>query len=211
MIPLKICGITNINDALAAINNGANAIGFIFAKDSPRKISIKKAKEITKIVGNKTSKVGVFVNDKKDFIQEAIETIPLNMIQLHGDEEPSFCNLFNIPVIKAIQIENNESINKADKYNVNAILCDSYKKKIYGGTGISFDWNRLLKKKNKMPIILSGGINIKNVLNGINKVNPIAIDVNSGVETSPGKKSHIKLKNFYNKINKTRNTGFSFE
>ena len=136
MIPLKICGITNINDALAAINNGANAIGFIFAKDSPRKISIKKAKEITKIVGNKTSKVGVFVNDKKDFIQEAIETIPLNMIQLHGDEEPSFCNLFNIPVIKAIQIENNESINKADKYNVNAILCDSYKKKNLWG-----NWN----------------------------------------------------------------------
>tara|TARA_B100000214_G_scaffold64509_1_gene42620 strand:- start:289 stop:924 length:636 start_codon:yes stop_codon:yes gene_type:complete len=211
MIPFKICGITNINDALAAIQNNASAIGFIFAKDSPRKITFEKAKIISKRIGNKISKIGVFVNQEKQIIEEAIKCIPLNMIQLHGDENPSFCNSFTIPVIKAIQIKNDESINKAKEFDVDAILFDTYKKGFRGGTGNSFDWSILLNQKYDKPIILSGGLNKNNILEAIDHVNPFAIDVNSGVEISPGIKSHTKIKNFYKKINKTKSTGFKFE
>tara|TARA_Y100001936_G_C16018323_1_gene637883 strand:- start:319 stop:954 length:636 start_codon:yes stop_codon:yes gene_type:complete len=211
MIPFKICGITNINDAFAAIENKASAIGFIFVKDSPREISFETAKIISKKIGNNISKIGVFVNQDKEIIEKAVKSIPLNMIQLHGDENPSFCNSFTIPVIKAIQIKNHESINKAKKYNVNAILFDTYKKDIRGGTGNTFDWKILSSQKYDKPIILSGGLNKKNILKAINHVNPVAIDVNSGVEESPGKKSHLKIKNFYQTINQTKSTGFQFE
>jgi len=211
MIPFKICGITNINDALAAIENKASAIGFIFVKNSPREISFETAKEISKEIGNKVSKIGVFVNQEKKIIEKAIKSIPLNMIQLHGDENPLFCSSFNIPVIKAIQVKNDESINEAKKYNVDAILFDTYNKDLRGGTGSSFDWNILSNQKHDKPIILSGGLNKKNVLDAINNVNPTAIDVNSGVEVSPGIKSHLKIKKLYNTINQTKNTGFQFE
>jgi len=211
MIPFKICGITNIKDALAAIENKASAIGFIFVKNSPREISFETATEISKKIGDKISKIGIFVNQEKKIIKKAIKSIPLNMIQLHGDENPLFCSSFSIPVIKAIQIKNNESINKVKEYNVDAILFDTYKKNVRGGTGSSFDWNILSNQKYDKPIILSGGLNTKNVLEAINTINPNAIDVNSGVEVSPGIKSHSKVKKFYNTINQTKNTGFQFE
>ena len=209
MIPTKICGITNLNDANVAVENGASAIGFIFYEKSPRTISINNAKSISKHLPKTIARVGVFVNHKKDFIRLAISEVPLDMIQLHGDETPDFCNQFDVAILKALRIKNEASLSVMDQYDVAVFLLDTFSNDQYGGTGETFDWS-VLNRKYKTPIILSGGLNSENILDAIDAVNPSAIDVNSGVESSPGKKDYNKLKSLFKTLNKTQSTGFQF-
>ena len=209
MIPTKICGITNLDDANVAVENGASAIGFIFYEKSPRTISINNAKSISKHLPKTIARVGVFVNHEKDFINEAISEVPLDMIQLHSDETPDFCNQFDVPILKALRIKNEASLSVMDQYDVAVFLLDTFSNDQYGGTGETFDWS-VLNRKFKTPIILSGGLNSENILNAIDAVNPSAVDVNSGVESSPGKKDFNKLKSLFKNLNKTQSTGFQF-
>lgn len=209
MIPTKICGITNLDDANVAVENGASAIGFIFYEKSPRTISINNAKSISKHLPKTIARVGVFVNHEKDFINEAISEVPLDMIQLHGDETPDFCNQFDVAILKALRIKNEASLSVMDQYDVAVFLLDTFSNDQYGGTGETFDWS-VLNRKFKTPIILSGGLNSENILDAIDAVNPSAVDVNSGVESSPGKKDFNKLKLLFKNLNKTQSTGFQF-
>ena len=209
MIPTKICGITNLDDANVAVENGASAIGFIFYEKSPRTISINNAKSISKHLPKTIARVGVFVNHEKDFIRLAISEVPLDMIQLHGDETPDFCNQFDVPILKALRIKNEASLSVMDQYDVAVFLLDTFSNDQYGGTGETFDWS-VLNRKFKTPIILSGGLNSENILDAIDAVNPSAVDVNSGVESSPGKKDYNKLKSLFKNLNKTQSTGFQF-
>jgi len=202
MIPTKICGITNLSDAQCALENGTSAIGFIFYEKSPRAISIENAKIISDQITGEISRIGVFVNHEKDFIDEAIWEVPLNMIQLHGDESPEFCNQFDVPVIKALRIKDDASLSIMDQYKVDGFLLDTFSKDHYGGTGETFDWS-LLNKKSNTPIILSGGLNPENILDAISAVNPSAVDINSGVESSPGLKDHSKIEQLFNQLKKT--------
>jgi phosphoribosylanthranilate isomerase len=209
MIPTKICGITNLDDANVAVENGASAIGFIFYEKSPRTISINNAKSISKHLPKTIARVGVFVNHEKDFIHEAISKVPLDMIQLHSDETPDFCNQFDVPILKALRIKNEASLSIMDQYDVAVFLLDTFSNDQYGGTGETFDWS-VLNRKFKTPIILSGGLNPENILDAIDAVNPSAVDVNSGVESFPGKKDYNKLKSLFKNLNKTQSTGFQF-
>ena len=209
MIPTKICGITNLDDANVALENGASAIGFIFYEKSPRTISINNAKSISKHLPKTIARVGVFVNHEKDFIRLAISEVPLDMIQLHGDETPDFCNQFDVAILKALRIKNEASLSVMDQYDVAVFLLDTFSNDQYGGTGETFDWS-VLNRKFKTPIILSGGLNSENILDAIDAVNPSAVDVNSGVESSPGKKDFNKLKSLFKNLNKTQSTGFQF-
>ena len=209
MIPTKICGITNLIDAKVSVENGASAIGFIFYEKSPRTISIENAKFISRHLSNDISKVGVFVNHDTAFIEEAIRSVSLNIIQLHGDETPGFCNQFDVPVFKAVRIKNEASLSVMDQYNVAGFLLDTFSNKQYGGTGETFDWS-LLNEQIDTPIILSGGLNPDNILDAIDSVNPAAIDVNSGVELSPGKKDHQKINLLFENLKNTNTSGFHF-
>ncbi|MBT5721634.1 MAG: phosphoribosylanthranilate isomerase [Candidatus Marinimicrobia bacterium] len=209
MIPTKICGITNLPDAQCAVDNGASAIGFIFYEKSPRAISIEDAKLISDHLSKDISKIGVFVNHDRAFIDYAISSVPLNMIQLHGDESPDFCNQFDVPVLKALRIKNKESLSDMNDYNVAGFLLDTYSDNQYGGTGETFDWS-LLNGKLETPIILSGGLNPDNILDAIDSVNPAAIDVNSGVEISPGKKDHQRISLLFKNLKDTNTSEFHF-
>ena len=209
MIPTKICGITNLVDAKVAVENGASAIGFIFYEKSPRAISIENAKSISKQLSYSVVLVGVFVNQNKDFIDKIISEVQLNMIQLHGDESSNFCNQFDVPVLKAVRIKNEASLSVMDQYNVAGFLLDTFSNKQYGGTGKTFDWS-LINEQIDTPIILSGGLNPDNILDAIDSVNPAAIDVNSGVELSPGKKDHQKINLLFENLKNTNTSGFYF-
>ncbi len=202
MIPTKVCGITNIDDAKVAVENGTSAIGFIFYEKSPRSISIENAKLISMQLPATISRVGVFVNHEKGFIDEAILQVPLDMIQLHGDELPTFCNQFDIPVLKALRIKNEASLSVMGHYDVAGFLLDTFSDNQYGGTGETFDWS-VLNRKFETPIILSGGLNPENILDAIDAVIPSGIDVNSGVESSPGFKNHKKIERLFEKLKGT--------
>ena len=198
MIPLKICGITNLKDANSAIQYGASLIGFIFFDKSPRFITTVKARGIVKKIDSTVSFVGVFVNEDLDHIHNISQEVGLDFIQLHGDESPEFCNQVRLPVIKAFRVTPNFDYNLLDRYDVHSFLFDTYKKGQFGGTGNTFNWNLVNSSQNDIPIILSGGLNAKNIKNGISKVSPACVDVNSGVESSPGIKDNQKMKDLYN-------------
>lgn len=210
MIPVKICGITNRDDALCVAGNGASAVGFIFFAKSPRAVSPSVAHTIANSLPPGIKKGGVFVNQDKSFIQHAIQSVPLDFIQLHGEEPPAFCTLFPIPVFKAWRIKDPHSLKKRGHYPVTAFLLDTWKDGQYGGTGVPFDWNLLQGLTWPKPIILSGGLSPENVSAAIRTVQPNAIDVNSGVERSLGKKDHRKIKKLFHQLENTKDTGFTF-
>lgn len=209
MIPVKICGITNEYDAIAAVNFGASAIGFVFYKNSQRYLSLLEAKSISEKIDQKVNIVGVFVNHSKEFINHAIDLIPLSMIQLHGDESPEFCKNFSVPTIKAIRVKNKLRSETLDQYEVDGILLDSFSKTEYGGTGKTFDWS-LIDFKFKQKILLSGGLNSENILEAISSINPDAIDISSSIESSIGQKDHYKMRQLFDVIKHTKGTGYTY-
>ncbi len=198
---VKICGITNLKDALAAVEAGSDALGFVFYKKSPRYIAPKKAREIIKNLPENLKKVGVFVNAGEKTIKEIAGLCGLDMLQFHGDETPGFCSLFkNYKIIKAFRIKNKIDLSKILKYNVFAYLFDTYIKSRYGATGKSFNWGllRCLKSIDR-PVFLSGGLNAGNVKKAIKSIQPEWLDVSSSVEVMPGVKDPKKVKEFIKK------------
>lgn len=206
MTQIKICGITHREDALCAAECGATALGFIFYPASPRYIKPENAKTIINTLPDKVVTVGVFVNEKPEEVKRIMEYCPLDMIQLHGDESLEYCRHFPASlVIKAVELKNESDINRAGSYDVAAILIDHRHAGLYGGTGKTSNWELAVRVKEKNPLILSGGLNEKNIAEALQTVSPAALDINSSVETSPGKKDHAKLKKIFHLIRKADN------
>jgi phosphoribosylanthranilate isomerase len=195
-VKVKVCGITNLEDASIAVELGVDALGFIFAP-SPRQITPQKAREIICAIPPFVKTVGVFVNEASDTIREIMKHCGLDLIQLHGDESPAFCEELMPYTIKALRMKDESSLQTGQAYHgkVRALLLDTYSTEMAGGTGKTFDWELAIKaKKQGIPIILSGGLTPSNIAAAIHAVRPYAIDVNSGVEEYPGKKNHILMK-----------------
>lgn len=196
---VKICGITDVATALGAVQAGADALGFVFAR-SKRKISPEAAKKIIEALPKTTQKVGIFVNEKKETIEEIAAFTGLTALQLHGDEPPKFCRQFSLPVIKALSIKEKKDLERIDLYPCKYILLDSPRGKYHGGNGVNFDWDMV--SGTSFPdklIILAGGLTEDNVLEAIHKVKPFMVDVSSGVETA-GKKDLDKIQRFIQKV-----------
>ena len=204
MIHVKICGITSFNDAIMAANYGASALGFIFYEKSPRYINPEIIKTWISNVPSSVKKVGVFVNKDVDKVNKIAEELNLDMVQLHGDESPEYCNHMIKPVIKVFRVNNKFDSIMLNNYQVATFLFDTYNKENHGGTGESFDWQSILQLNTEIPVILSGGLNADNVLEGIEVVKPSAVDVNSGVEAAPGKKDEEKIKNLFTILKNTK-------
>ena len=201
MTQVKICGITNKEDAMCAADCGAAALGFIFYPPSPRYIKPADARKIIRVLPDELVKVGVFVNEKAEEIKRVMKYCGLDMIQLHGDETPEFCREFpSAQVIKAVELKNEADFVYAKSYHVGAILVDSRHAGLYGGTGKKANWDLACRIKNKKPLILSGGLNEKNIAEALKVVAPAALDINSGVESEPGKKDHAKLARIFDII-----------
>lgn len=196
MIKIKICGITNLDDALAAADYGADALGFNFYKKSPRYIEPEKAAEIISQLPPFILPIGVFVNEREEKIRENQALTCLQTIQLHGDESPEFCRRFGGRVIKAFQIKDKESIKHMAHYHVGAFLLDSYRDGLRGGTGVTFDWHLAVVAKTFGRIIVAGGLTPDNVAEAVKLVQPYGVDVTGGVEREKGIKDHAKLKKF---------------
>jgi len=198
MTRVKMCGITNLRDALSAVELGADALGFVFA-ESPREISIKKAERIIERLPPLITTVGVFVNEMPKVVIETAIKCSLDVLQFHGEELPGyFFNFFLGKIIKAFRIKDKSSLRRLPQYKmVDAYLLDAYLPGKRGGSGKTFNWDLALEaKKYKQPIILSGGLTPQNVREAILKVKPYAVDVSSGVEKEPGKKDYRKMKKF---------------
>ena len=196
MIKVKICGITNKEDALYAAGCGADALGFIFYEKSPRYIEPDNAKTIIATLPPFVTTVGVFVNKDFNDIRDITLLTGVTVVQLHGDESPSYCNLVEGKLIKAIRVKNDSSIEGLKKYDVDTFLLDSFDKNSFGGSGLTFDWKLAEKAKQYGKIILAGGLTPDNVEEAVKKVAPYGVDVNSGVEKKPGIKNKNKVKEF---------------
>jgi len=196
MIKIKICGITNLDDAIAAVDYGADALGFNFYKKSPRYIEPQKAAEIIAHLPPFVVPVGIFVNEREERIREIVSHSCLQGIQLHGDETPEFCQRFGTRVIKAFQIKDKESLKHMSHYRVSGYLLDSYREGVRGGTGETFDWHLAVVAKTFGRIILAGGLTEENVAEAVKLVQPYGIDVAGGVEREKGIKDHVRLKAF---------------
>jgi phosphoribosylanthranilate isomerase len=196
-VRVKICGITNAEDALAAVNSGADALGFMFFEGSKRNVSFARATEIMRELPPFIAKVGVFVNATEDFIQRAQET-GIDTLQFHGDETPEFCARFApAQVVKAFRVRGHETLRHCQTYPGHAWLLDSYVAGEQGGTGATFDWDLAAEATKLNPrVILAGGLKPFTVAAAVKKVQPYAVDVSSGVESAPGRKDHGKIRAF---------------
>lgn len=201
---VKICGITNIDDAKICTTLGADAVGFIFYKESKRYLSPEDAREIIKQLPPFISKVGVFVNEDVDIVNSIANRVGLNFVQLHGDETPEYLQKVNYPIIKAFRVDKDFDFTKLRDYDNCSFLLDSFHKEEYGGTGQKFGWEKIPNEL-RCKIILAGGVSSKNIDQIKNEINPYAIDISSSVEISPGIKDHEKLKQIFTKINDVRN------
>ena len=199
---IKICGITNLKNALEAATLGVDALGFVFFKESPRYIQPKKARKIIDSLPSFVFRVGLFVNATKDEVLSAISDSRVNVLQFHGDEDEKFCNQFNLPYIKAISIKDDLNLLEYCKLfsSSSSILIDTYSKYLRGGTGETFNWD-LIPKSLPLPVIIAGGLDEKNVSLLINKINPYAVDVSGGVELEKGIKDYTMMKNFVLGVN----------
>ncbi|MBF0486405.1 MAG: phosphoribosylanthranilate isomerase [Candidatus Omnitrophica bacterium] len=203
MVRIKICGITNKDDAFKAIKFGADALGFVFYKKSPRYISASKARNIIEVLPPFVTTVGVFVNDRLGAINDISSFCGLNAVQLHGDEDHHFCHRlkrYNVKIIKGFRVDQLFNFDTVSKFDIDACLFDAYQEGSFGGTGKVFNWEALKRADIKGPVILSGGLTSENVAEAIKIVKPYAVDVSSGVELEPGKKDHAKLEAFIKNV-----------
>ena len=203
-VKVKICGITNYEDAIAAANMGADMLGFNFYRKSPRYLTPDNATKIIDRLPGFVDVVGLFVNDPFERIESVIDQCRLDWIQFHGDETPEFIekfNTFNVRTMKAIRVKDKEDIKQAEKYFTDVILLDAFDPKKYGGTGLSFDWNIIGNISKR--VFLAGGITADNVKKAVD-LGIYGIDVCSGIESKPGKKDHAKMKKLFDKIREIR-------
>jgi len=199
-VKIKICGITNIDDALAAVDMGTDMLGFNFYPESPRYIDTADALDIINKIPTFGDTVGLFVNPTAQQVKEITEIGFLNWIQLHGDETPQFCDSLrwlNTRIMKAIRVRCADDIKKAESYYTDALLLDAYHPELYGGTGRKFDWNLIDSTSHR--IFIAGGITPDNVIEAA-ETGVYGIDICSGIEASPGKKDHKKMKQLFDNI-----------
>ena len=194
---VKICGITRVEDALAAVNAGADAIGLVFYAPSPRAVTAVQAQKIVAAMPPFVSIVGLFVNAPKAEIESVLSYVRLDILQFHGDETAEDCEQINLPYYKAIRVKADTNlIQCAQQYRTaKALLLDAFSDAAMGGTGQTFDWN-LIPANLPKPIILAGGLNAENVGLAIRQVSPYAVDVSGGVEADKGIKDAVKITAF---------------
>ena len=205
MIPVKVCGITNMDDASFVANSGVSAIGFIFYEKSPRYIDPKLAFKIISNIKTNIAFVGVFVDEDLNIVNSISKKVGLDFVQLHGNEGPSYCDKVLCPVIKAFRVGNFFDTKILADYDVHSFLFDTYDENYCGGTGEVFNWSLISSLNVGCPIILSGGLNELNINNGIKVVMPNGVDINSGIETQPGIKDHGKIKSLFDNIDGSTN------
>lgn len=204
---VKICGITRVEDARAAIDSGADALGLVFYSKSPRYVELSVAANIARTIGPFVTIVGLFVNAGEAQVREAVKTVGLDMLQFHGDEDEVYCAQFERPYIKAIRMSPELDVKEVmTKYpSARGFLFDAWNKDKYGGTGETFEWDRLSILKESVdtdiPFILAGGLTPENVDQAVAAVKPYAIDVSGGVELSPGIKSPELIQQFIDRSN----------
>lgn len=199
-IKIKICGITNVQDALVAVEAGADALGFVFYDKSPRCIEPAVAKRIIAQLPPFVLPVGVFVNHDQETIRNIYNECGLAFAQLHGDESPAFCETLGRPVLRALRLRDRGSLLALAEYKgrmgVRGFVIDAFSSEAYGGTGQTVDWSLAREVAKAAPILLAGGLTPNNVHEAVRQVQPYGVDVSSGVEESPGKKDPEKIRAF---------------
>ncbi len=198
---VKICGLTSVEDAMRAVNAGADAIGLVFYPPSPRNVTLEQATEIATSIPAFVTKTALFVNPSVADVQAVLQKTTVNLLQFHGDESPEFCEQFQCDYIKAIRMQEGIDLERITQQyqRASGLLLDAYKAGIPGGTGERFDWNRVPKNLNK-PIILAGGLTPENIEQAIKQTEPWAVDVSGGVEQSKGIKSAEKMEQFMQRV-----------
>jgi phosphoribosylanthranilate isomerase len=194
---VKICGITNVPDGLAAAGAGADLIGLMFYEKSTRLVTIEQAAEISRALPPFVMCAGVFVNPDPNLVLQAISQCHLTMLQFHGDEPSDFCTQFGMMSMKAIRIRDESSLEQLENYQTDALLLDAHSPHGLGGTGKKFNWDlAVAAQRFGKPIFLAGGLTPENVADAVRQVRPFGVDVSSGVESAPGKKDPAKMKAF---------------
>jgi phosphoribosylanthranilate isomerase len=201
---IKVCGITSKEDARAAVAAGADGLGFIFVKQSPRVVDPDMVRAITGELPPFVNSIGVFRDEEIEVVEEIIHYCRLTLVQLHGAESPEYCKSIPCPVIKSFSVHPETESQELAAYSeaASGFLLDTYHKDMAGGTGMVFDWELVEQIQPPGPIILAGGLNPENVGEAIRQVKPFAVDVNSGVEYQPGRKDTDKLKSFADEVRK---------
>lgn len=199
-IRVKICGITNPDDAAAAVESGADALGFVFYRKSPRYVESQVVKAIVAGLPPFVLPIGVFVNEEPKVVRDLMDACGLALAQLHGDESAGYCETLGRPVIKAIGLKDRTSLLALAEYKgraqVRGFLLDAFAPNAYGGTGHTTNWTIAAEIAKSMTVILAGGLTPENVAAAVGAVKPYAVDVSSGVETRPGQKDHEKIRAF---------------
>ncbi|TKB72450.1 MAG: phosphoribosylanthranilate isomerase [Nitrospira sp.] len=197
---IKICGITNVADARAAVEAGADALGFVFHAASPRTVSPDTVRTIIGQLPPLVLAVGVFVNEEVKVARDLMDSCGLALAQLHGDESAGYCESLGRPVLRAIRLKDRGSLLALAEYKgrarVRGFVVDAFSEAVFGGTGRAADWHLAAEAAATAPVILAGGLTAENVAEGIRTVRPYGVDVSSGVEASPGKKDHAKIAAF---------------
>ncbi len=196
-VRVKICGITNIEDAKAVVDAGAHALGLVFYEASPRAVDVDLARAIAYSVGPFISVTALFVNPPASLVGSVVSKVPVQLLQFHGDETAAFCESFQRPYIKAIRMRPDLDVAAAIDAHPNAsgFLLDAYRPGVPGGTGETFDWARV-PYNSTVPIVLAGGLTPENVAEAIRSTGVYGVDVSGGVESAPGKKDHNQIKSF---------------
>ncbi len=202
---LKICGITSVEDAIYAAESGADAIGLVFYDPSPRAVTVEQAGEIVAALPPFITTVGLFVDAEPDFVNEVLAAVPLDLLQFHGDESQDYCASFVRPYMKAIRMREGVDLQQeSTRYaTARALLVDAYQPGVPGGTGETFDWERIPVDLDK-PLVLAGGLNADNIESAIRKVQPWAVDVSGGVERERGVKDHLKVYRFIDNVKRVK-------
>ena len=199
-VKIKICGLTNAEDAAAAVNAGADAVGFVFHKKSPRCAEPAVVRAIVKVLPPFVLPVGVFVNEEAKVVRDVMDSCGLVLAQLHGDETAAYCETLGRPVLKAIRLKDRRSFLALAEFQgragVRGFLLDAFSPDVYGGTGQVADWSAAAEAAAAASILLAGGLTPENVAEAIRQVRPYGVDVSSGVEATPGKKHHEKMRAF---------------
>jgi phosphoribosylanthranilate isomerase len=201
MVRIKICGITRVEDALAAAAAGADAIGLVFYAPSPRAVSAERARQIISALPPFVTSVGLLVNASAQEVKAVLAEVPLDVLQFHGDEPADFCKQFGRPYLKALRVRAGDDLNAlaAQWPDASGILLDSYKAGVPGGTGEIFDWS-LIPTERSWPLVLAGGLAADNVADAITRAAPWAVDVSGGVEQAKGIKDADKINSFVREV-----------